>query len=105
MTIINGGDLGSTFEGKQQDENLRKNFNFDLIMIGGDITYDNNMYTCYNTWDLMLEQVPHKFPTGNITRLIPLILATGNHDVGVNSNNNHTWVLDDNQPVFFHWFP
>lgn len=74
-------------------------------MIGGDITYDNNMNTCYNTWDYMLSQVPFKRTENDRKRLIPMVLATGNHDVGVNSNNDHKFKMDDNEPVFFHWFP
>lgn len=74
-------------------------------MIGGDITYDNNMFTCYNTWDLLLQQVPHFRQEGSFIRLIPLIMATGNHDVGMNSNNEFNLTFSPHEPVFFHFFP
>lgn len=30
-------------------------------MVGGDISYDNNMATCYNVWDLVLVDLPYEF--------------------------------------------
>jgi len=74
-------------------------------MIGGDITYDNNMPTCYIVWDLFLTEVPYSRIENENIRLIPLVLATGNHDMGVNSNSGHSFLKDSTQPVYFHWFP
>lgn len=55
----------------------------DVIVIGGDLAYDDGMRTCYYSWDNfydILEKVNKK-----LNRLVPIILTIGNHDVGFDS--------------------
>lgn len=33
---------------------ITKNSNPDVIIIGGDLAYDDNMCTCYFTWDFLM---------------------------------------------------
>lgn len=41
----------------------------------------------------------------NSTRLIPMILASGNHDLGVQSFSQATIPHNTHQPIYKHWFP
>jgi hypothetical protein len=50
-------------------------------MIGGDVSYDNAMNDCYYSWDTFLSA----FENIRAGRIVPLVLAVGNHDVGLNS--------------------
>ncbi len=45
-----GGDLAMTQEGIKITRNLVK-FNPDIIILGGDISYDDGMRNCYYSWD------------------------------------------------------
>eukprot|EP00343_Euplotes_focardii_P010305 CAMPEP_0205827756 /NCGR_PEP_ID=MMETSP0206-20130828/32968_1 /ASSEMBLY_ACC=CAM_ASM_000279 /TAXON_ID=36767 /ORGANISM="Euplotes focardii, Strain TN1" /LENGTH=277 /DNA_ID=CAMNT_0053128933 /DNA_START=1068 /DNA_END=1901 /DNA_ORIENTATION=+ len=89
------------------NENTIKNLDFDMILVGGDIAYDNNVPTCYRAWDYFLRHTPHnKLDTAtNSTRIIPMLLAVGNHDMGAYSYAGIHHVHDRHQPVMKHWFP
>lgn len=55
-------------------------FQPDVIVLGGDTTYDDGMRSCYSNWDelySMFEKIYEK-----IGRLVPLVMSVGNHDVG-----------------------
>ena len=77
----------------------------DVISIGGDISYDNNMIDCYWTHDLFLEQ--YEKATLSIGRLVPLILGVGNHDVGLNPRSHRKLSLKTGQgrPLIFSYYP
>lgn len=45
-----GGDLGMTEEGIKITSFL-SDFKPDVIILGGDTTYDDGMRSCYHTWD------------------------------------------------------
>lgn len=55
----------------------------DIIIIGGDITYDDANINCYYSWDGVLNLFTNSFQ--NIGRTIPIIIGVGNHDVGMNA--------------------
>jgi len=52
-----------------------------FIGLGGDITYDNAMFSCYLRWDWLLELMENTFvtPTG---LSIPVLTTIGNHEAG-----------------------
>lgn len=52
-------------------------------MVGGDVAYDDGMVDCYYSWDTFLSLFDELSKANN--RLIPLMTAVGNHDVGYNS--------------------
>lgn len=55
----------------------------DVIVIGGDLAYDNGMRTCYYSWDnfyYIFEDINKQ-----LNRLVPLIMTIGNHDIGFDS--------------------
>jgi hypothetical protein len=54
--------------------------NVDLIMIGGDVAYDDAMLTCYYSWDTFFSMFD-QLTISNNHRLIPIITSIGNHDV------------------------
>lgn len=47
MKIINGGDIGNNKHAKNINLNAIKDYDADVIFVGGDIAYDNNIPTCY----------------------------------------------------------
>lgn len=59
-------------------------FDPDVILIGGDIAYDNAVSACYWTWDLFLDQLG--LLQQRLKRLVPVVYGVGNHDLGVNPN-------------------
>ena len=59
ITIINGGDVGWNSDSVDMNSMLR-NHPADIIIIGGDIAYGNNMNTCYSTWDMVLSSLPYQ---------------------------------------------
>lgn len=82
MKIIIGGDVGLTDHGRNMFRNIGET-NPDLIILGGDIAYDNAMTYCYYAWDNFYSLLD-KVNTAN-NRLVPFIMAIGNHDIGWNS--------------------
>ena len=55
MIFVAGGDVGNTELAKFINKNVVSRVDSDLIMIGGDIVYDNNTPTCYRAWDYFLK--------------------------------------------------
>jgi hypothetical protein len=45
--------LGYTDAGKNLTNNIA-NYNADVIIIGGDVAYDDGLATCYYSWDTFL---------------------------------------------------
>lgn len=107
FTIVNGGDIGINEESKQMNNYGLKNTHPDLMMIGGDISYDNNFPECYRATDQILMDLPHAVPQHgtNYIQLIPMIKAAGNHDLGVNANNNIQLRENKYEPLFKHYYP
>ncbi len=81
ITMINGGDSGYT----QASHNLSQlvvTYKPDIIFMGGDIAYDNNIPACAYTWDFFLNMI--EGISNQVGYIIPLVLSVGNHDVGIN---------------------
>lgn len=79
-------------------------FNPHAIIIGGDITYDDAMRTCWYSWDNLYDMLNET--NFALKRLVPIILSVGNHDVGFNALSNVT-VKKDNEtiPYYFLYNP
>jgi hypothetical protein len=105
-TMIIGGDLGINPESRSMNEMLLDH-NADLIMIGGDISYDNNFPQWYRATDQILKEVPHalKRKSKGYTRLVPMIKASGNHDFGTNANSRIAITHNQYEPLFKHYYP
>ena len=107
IKILAAGDVGNKEASIEMGINTVKNLNVDLMIFGGDLAYDNNIPTCYNAWDYFLRTIQQNVedPVTKTTRIIPMILGVGNHDVGVQSFTFATVPLTPHSPVFMHWFP
>ena len=100
-----GGDAGVSVVSNDVLEQIVQT-NPDLIVIGGDVAYDNGVAACACVWDAFLSMLDLRMDHS----LIPLTFAVGNHDIGF---NDRTWdfarqaVESDpsNAPLLFQWFP
>ena len=95
-----GGDSGGTEKAVSFIRELA-NHKPDVILVGGDIVYDNGDFSCYYCWDYYLSQFDEL--NKKLGKLIPLILAIGNHDIG----QTHFQFLgvDPYKNYFFLYFP
>jgi hypothetical protein len=102
VTIAMGGDAGFTElaykTGKQAAQ-----YKPDVIVLGGDIAYDNGMDTCYYTWDQFLGIFEYMNQVKG--SLIPFIFSIGNHDSGVESLSLRTMKQDAYGPPYYTFFP
>ncbi len=79
-------------------------FKPDIIVLGGDIAYDDAMRSCYYSWDTvyyMFEPIYEK-----LDRLVPLIFSVGNHDVGFDALSTLDIIRTNEEiPLFFVFNP
>ena len=86
----------------------------DVGFIGGDVAYDNGFLSCACVWDDFISIWESQKIDGKY--LVPISLAVGNHDVGVNDNNVDAFAPMSSEqcnpesilharPLFFAWFP
>jgi hypothetical protein len=102
LIISNGGDLG--------DRTVAKQITFqagsvdpDVIIIGGDVAYDDGEHTCYFTWDHFFDS----FTLSTLTagRLVPFLFSVGNHDVGMNTYSGRNLTISEKGPLYVVFFP
>ena len=79
--MMNAGDSGCTAASKNLTK-LTVGYKPDIIIIGGDVAYDNNIPACAYTWDFFLKQM--ETISNQVGYVVPLALALGNHDAGLN---------------------
>jgi len=79
--MVNGGDSGYTLVSHNISKIITK-YRPDVIFIGGDVAYDNNTAACGYTWDYFLWMIERI--SNEVGYVIPLGLALGNHDAGLN---------------------
>lgn len=84
LKIVVGGDSGSTPTARNMTK-LVSAQKPDLIIIGGDTAYDNAIQACWACWDNFLKMFNQVNEEAG--RLIPLIFALGNHDIGYNAKS------------------
>lgn len=99
--MVLGGDVGINKEGTEIFENMAKE-QPDLLIIGGDVSYDNAMTYCYSPWDSLYDMIS---VLGANRRLVPFIFALGNHDVGWNSLAKLTLTPKESGPWWFAYHP
>jgi len=100
LIIASGGDVGTSLTARKMTDTLSK-YQLDAIMVGGDLSYDNGMRSCYYSWDLfinMFEGVNEK-----LGRIVPIILAVGNHDIGFNALQDAKVNIAEN--IYSTYFP
>lgn len=96
FVYISGGDMGLRTETKKLAK-ISAEYDPLFILIGGDIAYDSGMLQCYRRWDAWLRV--YQVQTSKDQRLVPLLLAIGNHEGGWLTKNK----LDF--PFYFAYFP
>jgi len=69
------------------------------------VAYDNNIPACYWTWDIMMKRFEDL--NAQVGYLIPLVLAVGNHDVGLEGLPRRALNIDSDgpSPLFLTLFP
>lgn len=107
VTILNGGDVGNSVLAHEMIENSLKDARGDLVMIGGDIAYDQNDPKCFRAWDYLLRSLPISVedPETSTIRIVPVSFSTGNHDLGATSYSDVELRENTHEPVFKHFFP
>lgn len=107
IKILSGGDIGNNKMAREMNEYTVRGLGADVILVGGDIAYDNNVPTCYQAWDYLLKRLPHHRydKESESTRIIPLVFGAGNHDLGVNAYAQVSLPHSKSEPVFKHFFP
>lgn len=102
IIMINGGDVGNRPAAKIITQMIAS-FQPDIVLVGGDIAYDNNLPACYYAWDYYLST--YQKMTDTVGYLVPLVLGIGNHDVGMNTMAQRKIDININGPFFFSFFP
>jgi 3',5'-cyclic AMP phosphodiesterase CpdA len=100
LTLAVGGDVG--IQSNTVLLNKQLSADVDIIVLGGDIAYDDGMLSCYYSWDRLFSLFEDRFRALN--RIIPIIFAVGNHDVGFNSYAT-TGNNQDRNKNFFKYLP
>ena len=79
-------------------------FKPDVIVIGGDIVYDDGMRACYYSWANFYRIFEPLYE--NLGRLVPLVLTVGNHDVGYDALTDN-WIDNSTNgiPLLFAYNP
>lgn len=78
-----GGDVGLEDDARNLTRNL-VSFDPHVVILGGDIAYDDGMKTCFYSWDNLYDIFSDEL-NEKLNRLVPLIMSVGNHDVGFNA--------------------
>lgn len=102
IVISTGGDLGDR-DIAREITNQAGSVNPDVIVIGGDVAYDDGEHSCYFTWDHFFDS----FTLATLTsgRLIPFLFSVGNHDVGMNPMNGRNLTISERGPLYAVFFP
>ena len=102
IRMINAGDSGYT-EPAIELSKVASKLQPDIFIMAGDVAYDDNMPACAYTWDYYLTMYGRL--TTSLGYLMPMVLAAGNHDVGLNELPTTNITVDNNGPAFFLYFP
>ena len=103
LRVLIGGDSGSNTDAYQTSK-VASTLHPDLIILGGDVAYDNAMNNCYESWDRFLDMVQTLW-RGEEGDLVPIVLGIGNHDVGLNAFSKRKLTPDASGPMFYSMFP
>eukprot|EP00343_Euplotes_focardii_P008005 CAMPEP_0205819172 /NCGR_PEP_ID=MMETSP0206-20130828/1431_1 /ASSEMBLY_ACC=CAM_ASM_000279 /TAXON_ID=36767 /ORGANISM="Euplotes focardii, Strain TN1" /LENGTH=477 /DNA_ID=CAMNT_0053112435 /DNA_START=500 /DNA_END=1933 /DNA_ORIENTATION=- len=107
MTIAAGGDIGNSKLAHEMMDNTISKFPVDLIMVGGDIAYDQNSPHCFRAYDYLMQSFPVSLLDENTKtiRIVPVLFSTGNHDLGATSFTPVEIKHTPHEPLFKHFYP
>jgi len=100
VLIAAGGDAGTTANARAMTAVL-SNYSLDAILVGGDMAYDNGMRSCYYSIDLFLDMFERV--NKQLKRVVPLMFAIGNHDIGFNAFQDGP--VDTTENLYYIYFP
>jgi hypothetical protein len=100
VLIAAGGDAGTTANARAMTSVL-SNYSLDAILVGGDMAYDNGMRSCYYSIDLFLNMF--EGVNKQLKRVVPLMFAIGNHDIGFNAFQDGP--VDTTENLYYIYFP
>jgi hypothetical protein len=100
ILIASGGDVGTSHNAFNMT-NVMSNYPLDVVLIGGDLGYDNGMRSCYYSVDLFIKMFENL--NKQVGRVVPMMVSVGNHDVGFNAFQGTK--IDISQNLYFTYFP
>lgn len=92
ITFIESGDVG-VGEAAFRVANLAATYNPDFIVLGGDLSYANGSPARVETWYKFLDMFQDSFK-GKDNRIIPMVVALGNHETWGEHNGPDHLPLD-----------
>lgn len=102
ILLSTGGDLGDRLIGREVTFQAGA-VDPDVLIVGGDLAYDDGEATCYFTWDNFFKSFADSIlPSG---RLIPFLFSVGNHDVGLNPLSGRVLPNNEKGPLYNVFFP
>ena len=113
VNFVVSGDSGVTTAGFAIMNQMKETKPL-FAVIGGDIVYDNGLISCACSWDQWLTSWEGQLVDDKY--MIPISFAVGNHDVGLNDNNDGAFDAQNGtkcdptstihaKPLYFAWFP
>ena len=100
--LVYGGDMGVSNAALNIADILEEKDPMAIIF-GGDLAYDDGEPYCYYTMDIALDTLQEAI-FNPMERLVPIILAVGNHDVGYDSMADIKTVATENGPSYYNGF-
>lgn len=101
--MVYGGDLGYNQTSITMSENIAS-LDPRVLMIGGDFAYDDGEAACYWAVDDLLTIMNTKI-NQVLNRLVPMVIAVGNHDIGYSNFATQNFSIDLSGPTYFLYFP
>jgi len=101
--IIYGGDIGHSAVAVDMSR-VAESYDPRAIFIGGDASYDNGEAACYHAMDLLLWNLQKNINEA-LGRLVPIVVAVGNHDIGLHPRSERKVKVSNNGPSYFTYFP
>jgi len=103
VILVQGGDMGNT-KATRDVTKATIAMNPDVLVLGGDLAYDNGMCECYFTWDYFLKDLEQVNEA--LGRLVPVIYSLGNHDAGIDEMNRRGGLeITEKGPFYMTYFP
>jgi len=102
IVIVTGGDMGINDRSRDLTTNSLK-YNVDVLVVGGDLAYDDNLCACYFSWDFYIAEF--ELLNKMAGRMIPFVYGYGNHDFGLNALPNKVIPINRRGPAALMYFP
>jgi len=103
FNIVYGGDIGYS-KAAQDLSTIAVEKDPRVLIIGGDLAYDDGHASCYHTLDKTMSMLQNLI-NEKLGRLVPLIVAVGNHDIGWKSLAKVNKDVTENGPTYLTGFP